>query len=552
MAPHRNGAVPRLALAAAVIHCTMGSELLGQGRRRLTFPLERRIVGPDSSSHVGSLRRMAEGGDARWTFPTWRGGRLPAARSLQGGNATFSGDAVELYGEYRKLAYFYAYVYVGDPAQQFTVITDTGSSLMAVPCFDCNTCGAHMDPKYDPSRSSSSSPVQCGQPECGGSCTGASCTFEQGYAEGSHIGGRFYRDATRLGDIRPDGPSHAAFTVPQFVFGCLTSESGLFTSQQADGIMGMGQSTRSLVRSLFDAGRLERSMFSLCLTMDGGALTVGDVDTAIHTGPLVWAGLEDTGFYSVTVAALTLGDRALPTDGFNRGQKTILDSGTTFTYVPPAVFGDLTTAIREWCAAAVGRCNGVVVTRDREGPCWEIPDPNLISTFPTLTFTLQGWNGGGDVPLAIEPRHLFVPMTWTTGAYCLAVYPNSGGSNNQVLGANAMMGRDVVFDTGRVAAGYVPSPDDFPNPTGSWRVGFAPSECRLSTPTPVPPTPPASPSLTPPPAPCELRMPLGGWWGGWGGGTRHASICPTLLRDVCWRDGGARLLVTADRMRRIA
>jgi hypothetical protein len=39
-------------------------------------------------------------------------------------------DEVPVYGDFRQLAYYYADVFVGTPAQKFTVITDTGSCAL--------------------------------------------------------------------------------------------------------------------------------------------------------------------------------------------------------------------------------------------------------------------------------------------------------------------------------------------------------------------------------------------------------------------------------------
>lgn len=40
------------------------------------------------------------------------------------------------------------------------------------------------------------------------------------------------------------------------------------------------------------------------------------------------------------------------------GQGTIVDSGTTFTYFPTAVFNDLKAKINTWCHAGANRCVG--------------------------------------------------------------------------------------------------------------------------------------------------------------------------------------------------
>jgi hypothetical protein len=62
------------------------------------------------------------------------------------------------------LGYYYVNIYVGSPnPQPQSVIIDTGSGLLAVPCANCKLCGHknHINPPYDPQKSSSSHVLTC-------------------------------------------------------------------------------------------------------------------------------------------------------------------------------------------------------------------------------------------------------------------------------------------------------------------------------------------------------------------------------------------------------
>lgn len=62
------------------------------------------------------------------------------ARRLQGHVAFENKRVMEGYlaGNTMPLGYYYVRVHLGTPGQAFTVIVDTGSSLLAVPCTGCN------------------------------------------------------------------------------------------------------------------------------------------------------------------------------------------------------------------------------------------------------------------------------------------------------------------------------------------------------------------------------------------------------------------------------
>jgi Xylanase inhibitor N-terminal len=64
---------------------------------------------------------------------------------------------------------------------------------------------------------------------------------------------------------------HGAYAV-DFMFGCISSQTGLFNTQLADGIMGMSASEYTLVWQLKQAGLLEKEAFSLCFHEKGGSM----------------------------------------------------------------------------------------------------------------------------------------------------------------------------------------------------------------------------------------------------------------------------------------
>ena len=54
-----------------------------------------------------------------------------------------------LYGNSTDIQYYFTEIEIGSPPIKQTLIIDTGSSLMAVPCLSqCQHCGTHINSKY--------------------------------------------------------------------------------------------------------------------------------------------------------------------------------------------------------------------------------------------------------------------------------------------------------------------------------------------------------------------------------------------------------------------
>ena len=143
-----------------------------------------------------------------------------------------------LSGDLMSRGYYAITVMVGTPPQRFSLIVDTGSSITALPCAECESCGAHANPPFVPASSLTFRHVGCSEAQYScTSCQGDACEYHVSYQEGSSYSGYLASDVVRLGA----GDGCAAL---RFAFGCATAETGHFRSQQADGIMGLASSRR--------------------------------------------------------------------------------------------------------------------------------------------------------------------------------------------------------------------------------------------------------------------------------------------------------------------
>lgn len=341
-------------------------------------------------------------------------------RSLRSKNGT------ELVPVYPGYGTHYAFLYVGTPPQRQSVIIDTGSHITAFPCTGCKQCGTHTDPYFMPSNSSTASALKCGPRRC---------EIAQSYSEGSSWKAYKVRDTVYLAGGRKDDNRHATDFKINMTFGCQVSQTGLFRTQLEEGIMGLSNQPETIPHQLVAQGKAKTRIFALCYRAEGGILTLGGVDRRIHHNmdTIHFAKYKASGsWYGVIVKKVQFERRGGDKDGelvdigsnfasFQTAKGSIVDSGTTDTYLPRSLAGTFMSKFKD-------------ITGHPYSNKEQLMDSKLVDKIPNIIFTLQG----------VE-SDVRITMLWSAytevlknGRRAFRVYLTE--SSGAVLGANFMNG----------------------------------------------------------------------------------------------------------------
>lgn len=337
-------------------------------------------------------------------------------------------ESARLYGNIDDYAYYFVDLIVGTPPQRVSVILDTGSSVCAFPCAGCAHCGSHIDPLFDIGQSSTASWLTCS--ECGAySCRGDKCQYHQGYTEGSSITGYWFKDMVRLGDTIQHNPAVLG------KMGCHSDENNLFYTQKANGIFGVAPDAggNTLLHTLFqDNTHVQAEIFSICLAEWGGMMTVGGFNSSYHLSDIVYIPqIPGRGFYTVSLSEMRIAGNPVASDF----RSTMIDSGTTYTYMGSGPYRGLREGVMSYCQSHAN-CGA-----SNNGNCFNVDSngPNEgLAGFPDIEVVF-----GNAVVLWVAKAYL-----WRKGGgntWCFG-FEDDGPGAGTVLGASWMMHKDIIFD----------------------------------------------------------------------------------------------------------
>mmetsp|Transcript_3993 Transcript_3993/g.9770 ORF Transcript_3993/g.9770 Transcript_3993/m.9770 type:complete len:835 (-) Transcript_3993:152-2656(-) len=352
-------------------------------------------------------------------------------------------EAARVYGNIHQFAYYFIDLLIGHPvAQRTSVIIDTGSSLCGFPCAGCGHCGRHIDAAFDVSKSPTAEWVKCNG-QC--SCRGDKCGYRQGYTEGSSISGHWFQDYARLGDTIQNNPP------VKVKMGCHDSENKLFYTQKANGIFGFAGSGGSDLRQkptiladiLRDREHINENVFTMCLSQEGGRVIAGGYNSSYHLptadSAITYVPLGgDSKFYVVSLQGVSISGQAVGGGGFGR---TIVDSGTTYTYFPSRQYRVLKQKLYKLCEGKCGTRSGA--------ECWNSPGTtmeNIDEKWPLIEMTISGKT------FPWHPRS-YMYKRGRGSIFCFTFDDN--GNQGTVLGASWMIDRSCIFDLAKKQIGFI-------------------------------------------------------------------------------------------------
>ncbi|XP_047315429.1 probable aspartyl protease At4g16563 [Impatiens glandulifera] len=299
----------------------------------------------------------------------------------------------------------------GTPPQKFDLVMDTGSSLVWFPCtsrYTCSRCNfPNVDPEnitaFMPKLSSTAKVIGCKNPKCGliyGSdslstcrnCVGNNCTeicppYMVQYGSGSTSGLLLSETLDLPGKL-----------VEGVLVGC-----SIISTQQPSGIAGFGRGPESL------PVQMGLKKFSYCLVshnfddtghgsemvLVSGSGKTRDVSYTPFVNNTMAYSLNPafSNYYYVGLRKITVGGRKVRipyrflAPGADGSGGTIIDSGTTFTFMERDVHGLVAAAFEK----EMGKYKRVSEVEDRSGlrPCFDVSNETTVS-FPELVFHFKG------------------------------------------------------------------------------------------------------------------------------------------------------------------
>ncbi|KAF9185761.1 hypothetical protein BGZ51_002104 [Haplosporangium sp. Z 767] len=331
---------------------------------------------------------------------------------------------------------------IGTPAQEFSVVFDTGSSDLWVTSTTCQSLICMTLRRFNPSRSSTF--AQDGR------------TWLINYADDSRVSGA----------LGVDDMSVAGIPIKQQTFGMAAVNTGPTAASGVDGIMGLGFDSnieigdvQTPVTTMMKQEQIDQEIVSVWLNKasnqdedlsDGGEFIFGGVDPSLYTGPITYVPVTSNKEWQVTVEQVFIGRKELQVSSSARS--AIVDTGSSYILFP------------DYLATAFHRAIPNSQYDSKLG--WLIPCALANSrTVGDLTFVFGGQR------FSVPISDIVILKSGYNG-YCLSAIDSwqelegHGGQAGILLGDLFIKNQYVVYDYGKRRIGFAKKVETAPGGIG--------------------------------------------------------------------------------------
>ncbi len=316
-------------------------------------------------------------------------------------------------------------------AGTFALDLDTGSTSVGVAGSTCTGCG--VTPLYNAS-----------------SGTDLHKTASTEYDDGTGWSGEIYSDSVSLGHETPS---------VKIAFVDITAQqNGFFDGSDYQGIMGLGpqqnaeDGTTAYVDAASAAGVPKIMAFELCPSH--GNMWYGGFDPSAGTGDVQYATMipidDNNPYYAINIDDMQLGGTSL---GFTAPdfQEPILDTGTSYTYLPTPVHTALVNAINA-DPAFQSMFNSKKISDNTCVTKAGSTAAQVDAALPVLSMKVP--SASGDITISVPPSQSYL-LDFGGGQWCLGI-ADGGADGGGTLGDTFMRGYLSVIDTQGSRIGFAP------------------------------------------------------------------------------------------------
>ena len=370
-----------------------------------------------------------------------------------------------LYSDSYSNNYYYTTLYIGPNKIKQTYIIDTSSAVMSSPCNTCKDCGKHKKNYYDSSNKKAYKPLKCSSKICKmvnpSGCNAKKddlekkkCSFYTKKSNGEGLEGHYLSNIVYFEEDKSYKKNKKVYRSYALPLGCTTKEFGKFKSYKADGVMGLNNDKGSFINVLYNLKIINNNIFSLCLGLEGGYMSLGEIDKTYHKEKSIkyFSFTTSNNLYSFNVYGVTVGKNKKKSFKF----QGVIDSSRAHTYIPEKQYKTIYNEFTEFCKKKGKNKCGKFQYDSQLGYCASFKDRESLfkavnGNWPDISFNLPNSTVYTWKPI----DYYYYYIQGDIRKACLGF--KSYDEDNIIFGSNFMHGKDIIFDRNKKIIGFVKS-----------------------------------------------------------------------------------------------